>query len=48
MSGFYPNALIFLYYVNLQILLNLGAEIERKNEHEQTPLHLAAKNGHIK
>ncbi|GIZ02884.1 transient receptor potential cation channel subfamily A member 1 homolog [Caerostris extrusa] len=30
-----------------EILLNCGAEIERKNEHEQTPLHLAAKNGHV-
>ncbi|XP_042904949.1 transient receptor potential cation channel subfamily A member 1 homolog isoform X1 [Parasteatoda tepidariorum] len=30
-----------------QILLENGAEIEKKNEHEQTPLHLAAKNGHM-
>ncbi|GIY72668.1 transient receptor potential cation channel subfamily A member 1 homolog [Caerostris darwini] len=30
-----------------EVLLNCGAEIERKNEHEQTPLHLAAKNGHV-
>ncbi|XP_054708114.1 transient receptor potential cation channel subfamily A member 1 homolog [Uloborus diversus] len=31
----------------VEILLNNGAEIEKKNEHEQTPLHLAAKNGHV-
>ncbi|KAG8199670.1 hypothetical protein JTE90_022120 [Oedothorax gibbosus] len=30
----------------VEILLNNGAEIEKKNEHEQTPLHMAAKQGH--
>ena len=38
----------FCIYCSVQILLDAGAIDDAKNEDEQTPLHLAANEGHVK